>query len=87
MGDQEAVPDVLMIPDHNAICTVTNTPPFMRGFTPPPTTMSRSAHNPPHVSHDPLAARIGVTSCKLHSRDVSGEDRGRLTRGKLAEPM
>jgi hypothetical protein len=37
MGDQEAVPDVLMIPDHNATCTVTNTPPFMRGFAPPPT--------------------------------------------------
>jgi hypothetical protein len=37
MGDQEAAPDVLMIPDHNATCTVTNTPPFMRGFAPPPT--------------------------------------------------
>jgi hypothetical protein len=37
MGDQEAVPDVLTIPDHNATCTVTNTPPFMRGFAPPPT--------------------------------------------------
>ena len=42
MGDQEAVPDVLMIPDHNATCTVTNTPPFMRGFAPPPTRASGS---------------------------------------------
>ena len=37
MGDWESVPDVLMIPDHNATSSVTNTPPFMRGFAPPPT--------------------------------------------------
>jgi hypothetical protein len=43
MGDQEAVPDVLMIPDHNATRTVTNTPPFMRGFAPPPTTVTLRA--------------------------------------------